>query len=233
MRAARGKIPRDEPLVQGVIFVAMFGTSQGIAPLSALNAHAANAAPFVGHRLGGGVGDRVTSLAVVLSVLATTRVAIIGTARLIYSMSRDRVLPARLGLVSQRYRTPAFTTALLGGAMMAFGVIDIFVTSVATAIGDLVTVSGVLYALSRTRADDCLPQQVKHGNAAASQNIGLFRLRLLGHPCQRSERDSSARWKIRRMRRLSFARRDSGSGGWGRDHSAANAAPNNMADANR
>jgi amino acid transporter len=131
----------------GVIFVAMFGTFQGIAPLSALNAHAANAAAFVGHRLGGGVGDRVISLAVVLSVLATTQVAIIGTARLIYSMSRDRVLPARLGVVSQRYRTPAFTTALLGGVMMAFGVIDIFVTSVATAIGDLVTVSGVLYSL--------------------------------------------------------------------------------------
>jgi amino acid transporter len=131
----------------GVIFVAMFGTFQGIAPLSALNAHAANAAAFVGHRLGGGVGDRVISLAVVLSVLATTQVAIIGTARLIYSMSRDRVLPARLGVVSQRYRTPAFTTALLGGVMMVFGVIDIFVSSVATAIGDLVTVSGLLYSL--------------------------------------------------------------------------------------
>ncbi len=57
------------------------------------------------------------------------------------------MLPARLGVVSQRYRTPAFTTALLGGVMMAFGVIDIFVTSVATAIGDLATVSGVLYSL--------------------------------------------------------------------------------------
>lgn len=131
----------------GVIFVAMFGTFQGIAPLGALNAHAANAAAFVGHRLGGGIGDRVISLAVVLSMLATTQVAIIGTARLIYSMSRDRVLPARLGVVSERYRTPAFTTALLGGVMMVFGVIDIFVTSVATAIGDLVTVSGVLYSL--------------------------------------------------------------------------------------
>ena len=73
-------------------------------------------------------------MAVVLSVLATTQVAIIGTARLIYSMSRDRVLPARLGEVSERFRTPAFTTALLGGVMIVFGVVDIYVTSVATAI---------------------------------------------------------------------------------------------------
>jgi amino acid transporter len=131
----------------GVIFVAMFGTFQGIAPLDALNAHAANAAAFVGDRLGGTAGDRVISLAVVLSVLATTQVAIIGTARLIYSMSRDRVLPAKLGEVSERFRTPAFTTALLGGVMMVFGVVDIYVSSVATAIGDLVTVSGFLYSM--------------------------------------------------------------------------------------
>ena len=62
-------------------------------------------------------------------------------------MSRDRVLPARLGEVSERYRTPAFTTALLGGVMIVFGVVDIYVTSVATAITSLVTVSGFLYSL--------------------------------------------------------------------------------------
>jgi amino acid transporter len=133
--------------ILGVIFVSMFATFQGIAPLGALNAHAANAAAFVGQRLGGTAGDRVISIAVVLSVLATTQVAIIGTSRLIYSMSRDRVLPARLGSVSPRFHTPAFTTALLGGIMMVFGIIDIYVSSVATAIGDLVTVSGLLYSL--------------------------------------------------------------------------------------
>ncbi len=131
----------------GVIFVAMFATFQGIAPLAALNAHSANAAAFVGQRLGGTAGERVISLAVVLSVLATTQVAIIGTARLIYSMSRDRVLPAKLGEIHDRYRTPAFTTAALGGLMMALGIIDIFVSSVANAIDDLVTVSGFLYSM--------------------------------------------------------------------------------------
>jgi amino acid transporter len=133
--------------ILGVIFVLMFATFQGIAPLSALNAHSANAAAFVGQRLGGTAGDRVISLAVVLSVLATTQVAIIGTARLMFSMSRDRVLPARLGQISERYRTPAFSTALLGAVMMALGIIDVFVSSVATAIIDLVTVSGLLYSL--------------------------------------------------------------------------------------
>ena len=36
---------------------------------------------------------------------------------------------------------------LLGGVMIVFGVIDIYVTSVATAITNLVTVSGFLYSL--------------------------------------------------------------------------------------
>ena len=133
--------------ILGVIFVLMFASFQGIAPMAALNAHSANAAAFVGQRLGGTAGLRIISLAVVLSVLATTQVAIIGTSRLIFSMSRDRVLPARLGEISERFRTPAFTTALLGGVMIVLGIIDIYATSVATAISDLVTISGLLYSL--------------------------------------------------------------------------------------
>jgi amino acid transporter len=133
--------------ILGVIFVSMWAAFQGIAPLSALNAHSANAAAFVGQRLGGTAGDRVISLAVVLSVLATTQVAIIGTARLMFSMSRDRVLPKRLGSVSERFRTPAFATALLGGVMIVLGIIDEYSSSVSTAITNLVTVSGFLYSL--------------------------------------------------------------------------------------
>ena len=133
--------------ILGVIFVLMFATFQGIAPLSALNAHSANAAAFVGHRLGGTAGDRVISLAVVLSVLATTQVAIIGTARLMYSMSRDRVLPGPFGKVSERFRTPAFSTIALGGLMIVLGVVDIFVSSVGNALNDLISVSGFLYSL--------------------------------------------------------------------------------------
>ncbi len=132
--------------ILGVIFTLMFAAFQGIAPLSQLQAHASNAAAFVGQRLGGGSGDRIMSLAVVLSVLATTQVAIIGTSRLIYSMSRDRVLPARLGTVSERFQTPAFTTIVLGGLMIVLGVIDIFATSVANALNDLIAVSGFLYS---------------------------------------------------------------------------------------
>ena len=70
--------------ILGVIFVTMFATFQGISPLNQLNNHSANAAAWVGQRLGGTAGERIISLAVVLSVLATTQVAIIGTARLIY-----------------------------------------------------------------------------------------------------------------------------------------------------
>ena len=40
-----------------------------------------------------------------------------------------------------------FTTALLGGVMMVFGIIDEYSSSVSTAITNLVTVSGFLYSL--------------------------------------------------------------------------------------
>jgi amino acid transporter len=86
------------------------------------------------------------SLAVVLSVLATTQVAIIGTSRLVFSMSRDKVLPRRLGVVNERFRTPAFGTILLGALTIVFGVVDIYQSSVANAIDDLIDVSGFLYA---------------------------------------------------------------------------------------
>jgi amino acid transporter len=133
--------------ILGVIFILMFASFQGISPLGALQAHSANAAAFVGQRLGGTAGQHIMSLAVVLSVLATTQVAIIGTSRLIFSMSRDRVLPPRLAAISPRFRTPALTTSLLGGLMILLGVLDIFATSVDSAISDLISVSGFLYSL--------------------------------------------------------------------------------------
>lgn len=131
----------------GAIFILMFATFQGVGSLSALQAHQSNAAAWVGQRLGGTGGEKAMSLAVVLSVLATTQVAIIGTSRLIFSMSRDRVLPPRLGAVSARFKTPATGTIMLGGLTMVLGVIDIYQSSVANAINDLITVSGFLYAM--------------------------------------------------------------------------------------
>lgn len=131
----------------GLLFLIMYGTYQGVGPPSQLQAHAANAIAWVGQRLAGTAGDRVMSFAVVISVLATTQVAIIGTARVAYSMARDRVLPQRLGRISAQYRTPAFATLLLGGSMMVLGIIDIFATSVASAMNVIISTSGVLYAI--------------------------------------------------------------------------------------
>jgi len=62
-------------------------------------------------------------------------------------MSRDRVLPRRLGSISVRYRTPAFATLLLGGSMMVLAIIDVFATSVASAMNVIINTSGVLYAI--------------------------------------------------------------------------------------
>lgn len=87
------------------------------------------------------------SFAVVISVLATTQVAIIGTARVAYSMARDRVLPRSIGKISDKYRTPAFATLVLGGSMIVLGVIDVFATSVASAMDVIINSSGVLYSI--------------------------------------------------------------------------------------
>jgi amino acid transporter len=131
----------------GLLFLIMYGTYQGVGPSSQLQAHSANAIAWVGQTLGGTAGDRIMSFAVVISVLATTQVAIIGTARVAYSMARDRVLPRRLGTINPRFRTPAFATLLLGGSMMVLALIDIFATSVSSAMTTIINTSGVLYAV--------------------------------------------------------------------------------------
>ena len=131
----------------GLLFVIMYATYQGVGSYNALQAHSANAIAWVGDRLAGTAGDRIMSFAVVISVLATTQVAIIGTARVAFSMSRDRVLPRRLGVISDRYRTPAFATLVLGGSMIVLGLIDVFATSVASAMDVIINSSGVLYSI--------------------------------------------------------------------------------------
>jgi amino acid transporter len=131
----------------GLLFVIMYGTYQGVGSYAQLQAHSANAIAWVGQRLAGTAGDRIMSFAVVISVLATTQVAIIGTSRVAYAMARDRVLPRRLGIISERYRTPAFATLLLGGSMIVLGIIDVFATSVASAMDVIINSSGVLYSI--------------------------------------------------------------------------------------
>jgi amino acid transporter len=131
----------------GLLFVVMYATFQGVGSGAQLQLHSSNALAWVGQRLAGTAGDRILSFAVVISVLATTQVAIIGTARVAYSMARDRVLPRRLGVISERYRTPALATLLLGGSMIVLGVIDVFATSVASAMDVIINASGVLYSI--------------------------------------------------------------------------------------
>lgn len=131
----------------GLLFLIMYGTYQGVGPSAQLQAHSANAIAWVGQVLGGTAGDRIMSFAVAISVLATTQVAVIGTSRVAYSMARDRVLPRRLGGISPRYRTPAFATLVLGGSMIVLAVIDVFATSVSSAMLTIINTSGVLYAI--------------------------------------------------------------------------------------
>jgi amino acid transporter len=131
----------------GLLFVIMYGTYQGVGSFSALQNHSANDIAWVGQVLAGTAGDRIMSFAVVISVLATTQVAIIGTARVAYSMARDRVLPRQLGVIHERFRTPAFATLLLGASMIVLGVIDVFATSVASAMDVIINSSGVLYSI--------------------------------------------------------------------------------------
>jgi amino acid transporter len=131
----------------GLLFVVMYATFQGVGSGAQLQANASNALAWVGQRLAGTAGDRILSFAVVISVLATTQVAIIGTARVAYAMARDRVLPRRLAAISPLYRTPAFATLLLGGGMIVLGVIDVFATSVASAMAVIINSSGVLYSI--------------------------------------------------------------------------------------
>jgi amino acid transporter len=119
---------------------------QGVVSPAKLQANASSALVYVAQALGGGGGGKVMALAVALSAVASTGAGIVITARIVYGMAGQRVLPAFLGTVSRRFATPAAATVVVGGFVIAITWVYLLATSVQTAFTDVVDATGLLYS---------------------------------------------------------------------------------------
>jgi amino acid transporter len=120
---------------------------QGTVSPSRLRANGASALVYTAQALGGGGWSKVMALSLALSVIATTGTGIVLTARIVYSMARDRVLPRFLARVPGRYATPASASIVIGIVVMALTWVYLLATSVENAFTDVVDVAGILFAL--------------------------------------------------------------------------------------
>src|SRR5579859_1691936 len=117
---------------------------QGVVSPAKLAGHATAPLVYIAQALGGGSAAKTMALA--LSVIASTGVSIVILARMLYGMASHRVLPAILGNVNTRLATPAIASTVIGVILIAVTWVYLLASSVANAFTALIDVSGVLYA---------------------------------------------------------------------------------------
>jgi amino acid transporter len=147
--------PRTTPgraMVVGIVAIAialaiMATAFQGVAPLDQLNANAGSGLSYVGGRLAGSAGDKLLSVAVLLSAVATIQITTISAARIMYAMGVDRLLPRRFGRTHPKHLTPVLATALCGYGAIVIAIVAIYSSSVASAFDTLINTDGVLFAI--------------------------------------------------------------------------------------
>jgi len=111
-----------------------------------LQANSSSALVYVAKALGGTGWAKVMALALALSVIATTGVSIVILARIIYGMAAHRVLPAFLGNISPRFKTPAAGSILSGLTLIVILWAYLLSSSIANAFTQLIDVTGILTA---------------------------------------------------------------------------------------
>lgn len=111
-----------------------------------LQANSSLALVYVAKALGGTGWAKVMALALALSVIATTGVSIVILARIMYGMAAHRVLPAFLGNISPRFKTPAAGSILTGLTLIVILWAYLLSSSIANAFTQLIDVTGILTA---------------------------------------------------------------------------------------
>jgi amino acid transporter len=122
-------------------------TLQGVAPMSAIQAHAGNVLAFVGDKIGGGFWKEVMIVAVLGGTLASLQAAIVSAGRISYAMGRDRVFPTWFSQVNPKYRTPMNATVLVGLLNIVFLWGSTLIGSIGKALNDVVSTLGLMAAM--------------------------------------------------------------------------------------
>jgi amino acid transporter len=133
-----------------VVFLGLFYALATMALQGAVSPHAlqANAAAplvYIGHVIGGTWLGRLAGLAVALSVIAGTGTGFVVLGRIGFGMANTGALPASLGTLNPRFRTPVLATIIPGVAFLVVTWVYLLVGSVASAFGALVAGTGILF----------------------------------------------------------------------------------------
>ena len=119
---------------------------QGAVSPHALQANAAAPLVYIGHVIGGTWLGRLAGLAVALSVIAGTGTGFVVLGRIGFGMAASGALPAPLGDLSPRFRTPVLATIIPGVAFLVVTWVYLLVGSVTAAFTALVAGTGILFA---------------------------------------------------------------------------------------
>jgi amino acid transporter len=111
-----------------------------------MQANSADILVYIANSIGGGWWAKVMALSLALSVIASTGVAIVVIARMVYGMASHRVLPPVLGNVNRRFATPAIASIVVGVILIAATWAYLLSTGLANVFSDVIDVTGLLYA---------------------------------------------------------------------------------------
>jgi APA family basic amino acid/polyamine antiporter len=162
-------------LISTVLYVAIGLVLTGLVPYSTLNVSDPISKAIEGAHLPAHWLDNAVDIAAVVGLASTVLVTFYGQTRILMRMSSDGMLPGIFGNVSERFRTPTFTTIICGaaGAVVA-GLVPIDVlgqlVSIGTLMAFLIVCAGVL-VLRRTHPDLERPFRVKRVNIVAPLGI--------------------------------------------------------------
>ncbi len=118
----------------------------GVVSPARLQANAADALVYIATAMGGGWAGKLMALSLALSVIASTGVAVVIIARMIYGMASHRVLPPVLGNVNRRFATPAIASIVVGVILIVATWVYLLSTSIANVFSDVIDITGLLYA---------------------------------------------------------------------------------------
>ena len=118
----------------------------GVVSPAKLQANSSSTLVYISQAPGGSGWAKVMALALALSVIACTGVAVVILARMIYGMANHRVLPPVLGNVSTRFATPAIASVVVGAILIVTTWVYLLSGSIANVFTQLIDVTGLLCA---------------------------------------------------------------------------------------
>jgi amino acid transporter len=127
-----------------VIF--LFVCLQGLAPSSQISANSANVLPFLAGKLGPKAFSDLVALAVIASFATTIQSQIVDGSRIMFGLGRDRTVPAALGRVNRRFRTPVAGLLVMGLVPVIALALYLASTSLQKAIIYIDSTGGLLFA---------------------------------------------------------------------------------------